>query len=191
MDELPVKIFIRGANEWLESKDYPVPGTKWIPFNLHENRSLCEIEPWPEAESASYDTGSDNQGNLKYYSAPLVENTEVVGPVVLNLYASCRGTEMVMRASLWDVDPEGKETILNHGWLRASHRELDAQKSKTLATCPFTYQSSAFSPWANIPTYFRYFGPIANLFTVGHRIMLKISSTGDPPENLTRLAKHS
>jgi len=188
MDELPVKIFIRGANEWLESKDYPVPGTKWIPFNLHENRSLCEIEPWPEAESASYDTGSDNQGNLKYYSAPLVENTEVVGPVVLNLYASCRGTEMVMRASLWDVDPEGKETILNHGWLRASHRELDAQKSK-----PWLPVHTHTNPQPLVPgqIYQLTFDiwPIANLFTVGHRIMLKISSTGDPPENLYQVGQ--
>jgi predicted acyl esterase len=69
MDEPTVRLFIPGANEWLSADDWPLPNTKWIPFNLHENRSLCEIEPWPEASSASYDDAPGNRGFLKYTSA--------------------------------------------------------------------------------------------------------------------------
>jgi predicted acyl esterase len=183
MAEPAVKIFIRGTGEWLMSNDFPIPGTRWIPFNLQENMSLCEIEPWPSASSASYDDNPTNRGSLKYYSAPMVENMEVVGPVVVNLYASCRGVDMVLRASIWDVSPEGQEILLSNGWLRASHRELDKKKSKDwLPVLTHT------NPQPLVPGQVYLFKfeiwPIANLFKVGHRIMLKISSADDPPENL-------
>jgi uncharacterized protein len=188
MDEPPIKIFIGGANEWLTASDFPVPGTRWIPFNLHENRSLCEIEPWPEAESASYDDSPSNRGSLKYYSAPMVENMEVVGPIIFNLFASCRGNDMIIRASIWDVDPEGKESILSNGWLKASHRELDAQKSR-----PWLPVHTHINPQPLVPgqVYKLCFDiwPIANLFKVGHRIMLKINSADDPPETLYQVGQ--
>ena len=183
MDESPVKIFIRGSNEWLQTNDYPVSNTKWIPFYLHSNRMLCEIEPWPEAEALSYDDRPGDRGSIKYYSAPMVENTEVVGPVVLNMYASCRNTDMIITASIWDVDPEGKETLLNRGWLRASHRELDRKKSKPWLPVHTHTNPSPLIPGQiyelNIDIW-----PIANLFKAGHRILLKISSSDDEPENL-------
>jgi predicted acyl esterase len=188
MDEPAIKIFIRGANEWLMTNDFPVPGTRWIPFNLHENRSLCEIEPWPEAESASYDDSPANRGSLKYYSAPMVENMEVVGPIILNLYASCRGTDMILRASIWDVDPEGKEAILSNGWLRASHRELDNKKSK-----PWLPVHTHTNPQPLVPGQVYQLSldiwPVTNLFKVGHKIMLKISSADDPPETLYQVGQ--
>jgi predicted acyl esterase len=183
MDEPPIKIFIRGTGEWLIADDFPVPGTRWIPFNLQENMSLCEIEPWPAADSASYDDNPANRGSLKYYSAPMVENMEVVGPVIVNLYASCRGIDTVFRASIWDVNPEGQETLLSNGWLRASHRELDKKKSREwLPVC------SHVKPQPVVPGQVYLFKfdiwPIANLFKAGHRMMLKISGADDPPETL-------
>ena len=183
MDEPAVKIFIRGTGEWLMSNDFPIPGTRWIPFNLQENMSLCEIEPWPEADSASFDDNPTTRGSLKYYSAPMVENMEVVGPVVVNLYASCRGTDMILRASIWDISPEGQETLLSNGWLRASHRDLDEQKSKDWLPV-----HTHANPQPVVPGQVYLFKfdiwPIANLFKAGHRMMLKISSADDPPENL-------
>ena len=109
MDEPPIRAFVQGSNEWKTGSDWPFPETKWIPFALHQNRSLSEIEPWPDAESASYDDFPGNRGFLKYYSAPMVENTEAVGPLALNLYASCRGTDMNFFVSLWDADPRAKK----------------------------------------------------------------------------------
>ena len=40
---------------------------------------LCEIEPWPDAPSYSYNDSPEERGFLKYSSAPLVENTEIAG----------------------------------------------------------------------------------------------------------------
>jgi len=48
-------------------------------------------------------------------SPPLIENTEVIGPIVLNLYASTTDTEILWFVSLLDIDTEGKETLLTRG----------------------------------------------------------------------------
>lgn len=183
MEEPRVKIFVRGADEWISADEYPIKDTRWIPFNLHENQSLGEMEPWPEAKSASYEDSPAKRGNLKYYSAPLVENTEVIGPLVLNLFASCTNNDMILRATLYDVDPQGKEIELNNGWLKASHRELDAKKSKPWLPVHTHNNPQPLTP-GEIYEFAMDIWPIANLFKPGHRILLKISSADDPPENL-------
>ncbi len=188
MDEPAVKMFVRGTDEWIMADDFPIPDTKFIPFCLHENYSLSEIEPWPEAASGSYDDAPDKRGSLKYYSAPMVENTEVAGPIVLNLYASCRGADTNFFISLWDVDPDGQETCLTRGWLKASHRELDEKKSKPW----FSYHTHT-NPQLLVPGQGYLFSiglyPTANLFKAGHRIVLKISSGDDEPENLYQVGQ--
>jgi predicted acyl esterase len=189
MNEPDVRIFVTGSNEWLNASNFPIPNTKWIPFNLHENRSLCEIEPWPNAESSSYDDIPANRGFLKYYSPPMVENTEIVGLAVLNLYASCRGTDMNIFASIWDCDPEGKETCLCRGYLKASHRELDKEQSKPWHPVPKHVNMQKLVPGQIYKTALG-FSPIAHMFSAGHRIVLKISSADDDPENLFQVGMY-
>ena len=186
MDEPNVRLFVQGANEWLTADGFPITGTKFIPFNMHENRSLCEIEPWPEAESASYDDSPNNRGFLKYFSAPMVENTEVAGPILLNLFASCRGTDMNFMVSLWDAPPEGNETFLTHGYLKGSHRELDTKASK-----PWLALYTHTNPKPLVPGQVYYLAinlnPAAFLLKAGHRLVLKISSADDEPDDLTKV----
>jgi predicted acyl esterase len=186
MDEPNIRLFIQNANEWLNADDFPIPGTKFIPLNLHENHSLCEIEPWPEAEAASYDDAPGNRGSLKYTSAPMVENTEIAGPFVLNLYASCRGTDMNLVINLYDADAEGKETFLTEGYLKASHRELDTKKSKPWVAFYTHTQSRPLVPGQVYPLAIN-LNPTAALIKAGHRIVLKISSADDVPEDLTKV----
>lgn len=183
MDEPAVRMFVQGANEWLTADDFPVPGTRWIPFNLHENFSLGELEPWPEAASASYDDAPGNRGKLEYYSAPLVENTEIAGPIICNMYASCRGTDMNLFVGLWDINPEGKEVCLTRGYLKASHRELDTKLSKPWLPVQKHTDPQPLVPGEVYPFSF-VMNPTANLFKAGHRIGLKISSADDQPEDL-------
>ena len=144
------------------------------------------IEPWPEAEAASYDDSPDNRGFLKYSSAPMVENTEVAGPMLLNLYASCRGTDMNIFVNLYDVDPEGNEKYLTHGFLKASHRELDTKASKPWLACYTHSNPTPLVPGQVYPLSIN-LNPTANLFKPGHRILIKISSADDVPEDLTQV----
>jgi predicted acyl esterase len=187
MDEPRVRIFVSGADEWKTGNDWPFPETRWIPFNLHHNNHmLCEIEPWPDAPSYSYTDSPEERGFLKYSTAPLVENTEVVGPLALHLYASCRGTDINFFVSVYDADSEGKETAITRGYLKASHRELDEQQSM-----PWHPVHTHSNPQSLVPGLVYKFEinliPMANLFKAGHRIVLKISSADDPPTLLSEV----
>jgi len=189
MDEPAVKIWVMGANEWKFADDWPVPGTRWIPFFLHHDGILCEIEPWPDAPDDSFNYSPSTRGSLKYFSPPLVENTEVVGPIALNLYASVRSTDANFFISLWDVDPEGNEAFLTRGWLKGSHREVDPKRSK-----PWQPFHPHTNPQPLIPGQVYQFAieimPTANLFKRGHRICLKISCADDEEPKTPREVFH-
>ena len=190
MDEPPVKVFVIGANEWKMADDWPIPGTKWIPFNLHSGGILSEMEPWPEASSATYEDSPDKRGELIYRTPALVENTEVIGPIALNLYASSRSSDIYFHISLWDVDPAGNELLLTRGWLKGSHREIDEKKSK-----PWQPYHTHKNPRPLTPGEIYKFAieiiPTANLFKAGHKIMLKIKGAVDEPIKTTLNLTHA
>jgi predicted acyl esterase len=112
----------------------------------------------------------------------LVENTEVIGPIVLNLYASSTDTEVLWFVSVREVDPQGNEKTLTRGWLRGSHREIDPQRSKPWAPFHPHTKSEPLVPGTayefKIPIV-----PTGNLFKAGSRIKLKISCCDDQPKN--------
>jgi hypothetical protein len=116
----------------------------------------------------------------------MVENMEVAGPILLNVFASCRGTDINFVVTLYDVDAAGKETPITHGYLKASHREVDAEKSK-----PWFAAHTHSHPQPVVPGQVYPFAinlnPTAVLFESGHRIALKISGADDVPEDLTQV----
>ena len=190
VDEPPVKIFVMGTDNWKMADDWPLPDTKWIPFFLHAGGILCDMEPWPKSPSASYRDAPGERGSLTYYSPKLVENTEVIGPIALTLYASCRSTDINFFVSIWDVDQDGNETLLTRGWLKGSHREIDQEKSK-----PWQPVLTHTNPEPLIPGQVYKFDieimPTANLFKAGHQIALRIKGAVDEPHKTTLNANHA
>jgi predicted acyl esterase len=92
-------------------------------------------------------------------------------------------------ASLWDCDTEGKETCLCRGYLKASHRELDPDLSKPWRPVPKHTNTQTLVP-GQVYELSIGFSPISNLFIAGHRIVLKISSADDDPENLFQVGMY-
>ena len=73
---------------------------------------------------------------VSFETAPLTEDTEVTGPIVLNLWVSSTSEDMDIFATLRNIDPDGNDVCemgqqadsiacVTKGWLRASHRKLD------------------------------------------------------------------
>lgn len=182
MDESPIRLFVMGTGEWKEADEWPLPETKWTPFYLHEGGLLSEHELWP---NEGYDTFFDSpwhRGSVEYTSPPMVENTEVVGPIVLNLYASSTDQDALFFVSLREIDPAGNERVLTRGWLRASHRAIDPERSRPWE--PF-HPHTRSEPLTPNQVYDFKIGlvPTANLFRAGSRIKIKISGADDPPSH--------
>lgn len=182
MDEPAVRLFIMGTNEWKEASDWPLPETKWTPFYLHEDGLLSEHEYWPNEGSDSFEDSPWMRGYLKYSTPPMVENTEVVGPITLKLYASTTDTEIFWIVSLFEIDPEGNERILTKGWLRGSHGEIDAERSKPWEPFHPHTKSENLTP-GEMYEFDISIVPTGNLFKAGSKIGLKISCVDDEPNN--------
>jgi len=182
MDEPAIRIFVMNTGEWKEANEWPLPETKWTPFYLHENGLLWEHEHWPHEGSDSFDDSPYHRGHLEYCSPPMVEDTEVVGPIVLNLYASTTDNDVLWFISLREVNQEGNERILTRGWLRGTHREVDPEHSQPWEPYHPHTKSEPLVPGKiyefNIPVV-----PTGNLFKAGSRIKLKICSTDDEPRH--------
>jgi hypothetical protein len=190
MDELPVKFFIMGVNEWRYETEWPL--TRAIPTKFYL-RSWEGLSQEPEAYSDEPDCfvqqplyASSKIESVKYVSTPMSKDTEAIGPVALYFYASIDTDDTNWIVELRDVSRDGSEQLLGKGYLRASQRALDESKSKPLQPYHPHTSSQAVVP-NEIYEYAIEVAPIANVFKAGHRIKLTIRSMESPtePEMLT------
>lgn len=216
MDGPPVRIFVRGANKWREEKEWPLPRATYVSLHLRRGQSgsvtslndgKLSIEPPPADEGATSYTypdwnwvsgvvanGPDGRPDpvrrvLTFTSAPLTDDIEVTGPIVLKLYASSDQIDTRFIVKLADQHPQDEAarargvqpafTNVSKGWLAASHREKDPHRSTALR--PFYTHAN---PQPLTPGEIYEFDievlPVSYLFKQGHRIRLEIAN-GDSP----------
>ena len=124
------KFSLRFENEW------PLARAQWTRFYLDPAAmSLAAAAP-AAAATLTYDM----MGDGVTFSTPALEReVEITGPIALKLFISSSTADADIFAVLRVVDPDGKEVVFQgaldphtpvaQGWLRASHRKLDAQRS--------------------------------------------------------------
>lgn len=182
MDGPPISLFVTGDNQtWRDSTQWPLQQTAWHPFYLHERGLLSEHEHWPNEGGSSYEDNAYNlRDGLTFETPPLVERTEVIGPITATIYASTTQPELLLFASLWDVAPSGERRLLTRGWLRGTLREVDPTRSKPwLVHHPFRSRSPV-KP--GVPTrYDLNLVPTGHVFQAGHRVAFRISSSDAEP----------
>lgn len=103
---------------------------------------------------------------LVYTSAPLEDDVEVTGPVVMVLFAASSAVDTDFTAKLVDVSPTGQAIHLSEGIIRARHRGgMD--------------HVEFLEPGE--PTEFRIeLASTSNVFLSGHRIRVEVSSSNFP-----------
>ena len=67
-----------------------------------------------------------------YVTEPLGEDTTVVGAGLVEAWVRSSKPNVDLQATITEVRPDGKETFVQGGWLRATMRKLDAKKSTPL-----------------------------------------------------------
>ena len=181
-DEPAVRTFVVNTGDWKEATDWPLPQTKWIPFYLHEKGQLNEREHWSYEGCDSFADSPWMREHLLYTTPALVENTEVIGPIAVKLYAATTDTDIHWIISLVEIDAAGKQRMVTKGWLKASHRELDLERSKPWEPI---HRHKKVEPLVSgqIYDFDIKLMPTGNLFKAGSRIALKISGIDDIPTN--------
>lgn len=116
---------------------------------------------------------------LSYSSAPLSQNLEVTGPIVLRLYASSSAADFDWVVNLTDVWPDGRSEWISDGFQRASLRRVDESASRRNAAGDiirpwYPFETKEPVPAGEVVEYLIEITPISNVFQAGHRIRLDL-----------------
>jgi predicted acyl esterase len=187
MEEPPIKLFIKGKNEWRYEYEWPLARTQWTKFYLRRNGGLSKDLP---AQDEGYDAlvnkpwplPRDVLPGVTYRTPPLKRNTEVTGPVALYLYGALDQSEATWVVAINDVALDGSTRLISKGWLRASHRAIDEVRSKPYQPFHPHTESIPVEP-GKIYEYAIEIRETSNVFRTGHRIELVIKGQDAPSED--------
>ena len=135
----PVQLNIRHPGEkfeWRGEEEWPIGRTVWTPLYLKGDLSLGESED-PAVGALEYQALGEG---LHLFTEPFTQETEITGPLAAKLFISSTTTDADLFLILQLFDPAGNEvtfegstdpnTPIANGWLRASHRALDPERSR-------------------------------------------------------------
>lgn len=193
-----------GSDVQLGSWDYnPTAGIGETGFSKWDNAAGV---PQRDADQAQ----EDEWKGLSFSTAPLDKPLDIHGPIELSLRASTKplpGAEIGMGqlpqlvppyldtdfvVKLSDVAPDGQSTLIQTGFLRASHRLFDKRRTtyagkRVLQPFHWHDQQHLAPPQPNKP--YRYeveIWPTAKRFAAGHRLRVTLYSA-DTANHLTLL----
>jgi putative CocE/NonD family hydrolase len=161
MDEPPVKLEIRTGGEtkpyaFRFENEWPIARTQWTKLYLRIDRDTPNKTETAEGalvpkvagteKKVSYTAGPGHyrpvsgRSGVSFETPPMEADTEVTGPLVLNLWVSSSSEDMDIYATIRNIAPDGKDVCevgqrgepvacVTKGWLRASHRKLDKDLS--------------------------------------------------------------
>ncbi len=120
---------------------------------------------------------------LSYVTAPLAADTGVLGAGALEAWIRSSARSVDLQATVSEVRPDGRETFVQSGWLRASARKLDARRS-TLLEPVLSLRHKDFAPlpkgrWAKVAVPLYYQG---HVYRAGSRLRVTLAAPrGDQP----------
>lgn len=183
-DEPRVKMYIRGAERW-RYEDELIPGrTEWNDLYL---RNLGRLLPSADRVGDLQPSGFTQQPpmvgsemkSITFESEPFADEVEMTGPAALDFFASIDAVDTTWMATLADVDPTGDRFVLSRGYLRASHRAMNEERSEPYRPYHPHDEPEPVEP-GEVYEYQIEFPAIANVFKPGHRLELEIKSMEIP-----------
>jgi predicted acyl esterase len=140
---------------------------------------------WGVASQWEWNWAQPTAGSAaSYVSAPLTANTTAIGGGAVNLWAKSSTPDVDFQATVSEVRPDGKETFVQNGWIRASERKLATTSENMFGQAPTpvepipTYRASDVQPMpadefvpVTIPLYFE-----GHAYRAGSRIRVTISA---------------
>jgi putative CocE/NonD family hydrolase len=215
MDQPPVDIFVRGTNAYRPENEWPLERAEYVPYYLSGDESgsvtslndgsLSKDAPSEKNSETHYDYpnhdwalgvvkmgkfGPDPVGGvLTFATPPLETDTEITGPILLELYASSDQPDTDFIIKLSDQSPQANEerakgkqpafSTITKGWRKASHRDKNPGRSSEYRPYYKHEKPEALVP-GEVYKYEIEIHPTSHVFKAGHRIRLEIAN-GDSP----------
>ena len=190
--EPPIRLFVMGANVWRDEREWPLARAVPTPFYLRAGGGLSQEPPDRESpDTYTYDpahpvpthggalliapefpAGPVDQRRIEarpdvltFTTPPLEQDTEVTGPLTVQLWACSSAPDTDFVARLVDVYPDGRAFNLTDGIIRARYRN-GSTESLLEPGQPYAFNIDL---WAT-----------SNVFKAGHRIRVQVTSSNFP-----------
>jgi len=140
-------------------------------------QTISRGDEW--AAQPEYDWAPLAEGKgLGFITPALTRDAVIAGNSSVDLWLRSSAEDTDLQVTITEVRPDGKETLVQNGWLRASHRKL-AKSSTALRPVP-THLSKDARPLdldaynrVRVPVF-----PVAHAFRAGSKIRLNIQAPG-------------
>ena len=200
-EEPPVMVFTMGDNDWKHLDDWPPTRVRYVNWYLHsqgransldgsltpdlpdseppdhyvfdpsnpvptKGGGLCCAPAMPPGGPYDQRTVETRADVLVYTSESLKRDVNVTGPLSVKLWAASSAPDTDFAAKLVDVHPNGYAQNLSDNLIRARYRE-------SLAVPKLLEPGAAYEYVIDL-------GGTSNVFKVGHRIRLEVSSSNFP-----------
>ncbi len=199
----PKEAFERNYPSW------PVPGTKGESFYLGDDGAMTDAKPvvdgadrfkWNDdarpptnfhgntgggeggiwTATPDYEWTQNPAGTaLSYVTAPLTEDTTVLGAGYLEAWIRASAPDADLQVTVTEVRPDGKEVFVQGGWVRGSMRALDPERSTPLEPV-LSLRKSDIEPLPQdhfekltVPLYYQ-----GHVYRAGSQIRVIISAIG-------------
>jgi predicted acyl esterase len=140
---------------------------------------------WGDAAEWEWNWAQPTAGSAaSYVSAPLSSDTTAIGGGAVNLWVESSTPDVDLQATVSEVRPDGNETFVQNGWIRASERKLATTSENMFDQTPTpvqpipTFLASDLQPMpagefvpVTIPLYFE-----GHVYRAGSRIRVTISA---------------
>ncbi len=189
LDGPPIRYRMPVADEWRTSDVWP-PATV-------THRSLClradgvlDADEGPPGERSLLVLGSGlgrsaggsgEPSRLEWTSAPLEHDVDLVGDLEVELDATATALDTAWIVTLQDVDPGDTVVDVTAGWLRASLREVDIERSRPGAPELACRRAEAVVPGATT-SYRIPLVTTARRLAAGHRLRLVLAADDQDPD---------
>ncbi|WP_277369633.1 CocE/NonD family hydrolase [Rhodococcus rhodochrous] len=182
MDEPAVNVFVEGSKQRVTADQWPPKDVEHRALYLRP-RGKLSTEPEPMgAQYAAPDgfyqaplTVTDKIEILKWETPVFAEPTEMIGTGAAHLFAEIDQPDTNFILRMWDYAPNGARQLITTGYLKASHREFDLDR--TSEGNPYHPHTRAVpvEP-GTIEEYVLRLYPFANTFMPGHKLVVELSN---------------
>jgi len=171
---------VDGSFEVRPEEEWPLARTLWTRLHLDPEGGRLIREPPVVRASVGFQALGDG---VTFTTEPFTEEVEITGPAAARLFASSTTTDADLFLTLRVLDPNGNDVtfvsaldpagVVAAGWLRASHRATDPERSRPYRPWHPHDRAEPLTPGRAVPLDVEIW-PTSVVIPVGYRLALTV-----------------
>jgi predicted acyl esterase len=193
--EPPIRLAVRHDAEryrWHYENEWPLARTEWTEWHLDAAAGGLATTRPAATSTITYDADpASSRTHASFTTDAFERDTEITGPVKLRVWVSSSSDDADVFAIVRKLGRDGREVTfpgpmpggsqiaVAYGWLRSSHRKLDASRSTPWRPFHTHDEIQKLEPGAIVPLEVEIW-PTSIVVERGERLVLEVGAKDDP-----------